>query len=47
MAFLSFSPRRPRVCVTQGFIAYRVAARKKSTESALMFHMDLLEITTV
>lgn len=46
IAFLSFSPRSPRVHVTQGFIAQGVVAGKKSTESALTLYLDLLEITT-
>lgn len=46
IASLSFSPRSPRVRVTQGFIGQGVVAGKKSTESALTLHLHLLKITT-
>lgn len=40
---LFFSSRSHRVCMTQGFIAQGVMSGKKSRESALMLHLDLLE----
>lgn len=45
ITFLSFSPRSHRVRMTQSFIARGVMTGKKSRESALMLHLDLLEIT--